>query len=105
MRAASFPAPPMPLTEQEKLLLRLRHKNDPVELAMLDPKLRELQDAQEKAEFQRFFPQPVLKQPADEEKAQPAQIVTEQSRPGRAAPEQSQPEDLSQSKTQQEIPK
>jgi hypothetical protein len=69
MRAASFPAPPMPLTEQERLLLRLAHRNDPVELAMLDPKLRELQDAQEKAEFQRFFARPVVKavsgQPAD----------------------------------------
>ena len=105
MRSASFPAPPMPLTEQERLLLRLRHKNDPMELAMLDPKLRELDDAQEKAEFQRFFPQPVLKQPADDEEAQLAQTVTEQSQSGRTVPEQSQPEDLSQSKTQQEVPK
>jgi hypothetical protein len=40
MQAASFPAPPMPLTEQERLLLRIAHKNDPVEVAMLDPNQR-----------------------------------------------------------------
>src|SRR6266550_8674156 len=61
MHAPSRPAPPMPLTEQEKLLLRLVHKDDPVELAMLetmlDSKLRALQDLKDKAEFQRFFGQ------------------------------------------------
>lgn len=57
MRAPSFPAPPMPLTEQERLLLRIARKVDPVEMAMLDPKVRALQDAEEKAEFQRFFGQ------------------------------------------------
>jgi hypothetical protein len=56
MQAASFPAPPMPLTAQERLLLRLAHK-DPVEMAMLDPRFRAMQDAEEKAEFQRFFGQ------------------------------------------------
>ncbi|HXC97375.1 MAG TPA: hypothetical protein VNU92_16860 [Edaphobacter sp.] len=61
-RAASFPAPPMPLTDQERLLLRLSQKNDSVELAMLDPRLRELEEAQEKTEFQRFFARPVLKE-------------------------------------------
>ena len=68
-RAASFPAPPMPLTEQERLLLRMAQKNDSVELAMLDPRLRELEEAQEKAEFQRFFARPAVKaasgQPTD----------------------------------------
>ena len=44
MHATSYPAPPMPLTEQERLLLRLVHKDDPVELAMLDPKVRALQE-------------------------------------------------------------
>ena len=107
MRAASFPAPPMPLTEQERLLLRMAHKNDPVELAMLDPKLRELQDAQEKAEFQMFFARPVVKQPATEDVAQPAQPVTEQKQPDQAPPAPSQVEgqDLNQSMTQQEVPR
>jgi hypothetical protein len=78
-RAASFPAPPMPLTEQEKLLRRLAHKNDPVELATLDPKRRELQDADDQAEFQSFFSVSVVKQPAPEEQAQPESTVTEQA--------------------------
>lgn len=55
MRAASFPAPPMPLTDEEKLLLRMVHQGDSVELAMLDPKMEALRDAEEKADFQRFF--------------------------------------------------
>ena len=86
-RAASFPAPPMPLTDQEKLLLRLAHKNDPVELATLDPKLRELQDAEDQAEFQRFFSGPVVKQPAPEEQAQPEPTVTDQAAHGESTAE------------------
>lgn len=54
-RAASFPAPPLPLTEQEKLLQRLVHKGDPVQMAMLNPETRARQNAEGKAEFQRFF--------------------------------------------------
>ncbi len=57
MRAASYPAPPMPLTEQEKLLLRVVHQGDPVEVAMLNPEMRAKQDAEGKAEFQKFFGQ------------------------------------------------
>jgi hypothetical protein len=60
-RAASFPAPPMPLTEQERLLVRMLHRGDGVELAMLDSKMEALRDAEEKAEFQRFFARPVVK--------------------------------------------
>jgi hypothetical protein len=55
MRAGNHPAPPMPLTEQERLLLRIAHKGDPVEMAMLNPKLRAVQDKEEETEFQRFF--------------------------------------------------
>jgi hypothetical protein len=55
MHDASFPAPPMPLTEQEKLLLRIAHKGDPVELAMLDPAVRAARDAEEKADVTKFF--------------------------------------------------
>ena len=55
MRDASYPAPPMPLTEQEKLLLRVAHRGDPEELAMLNNETRAKQDAEGKTEFQRFF--------------------------------------------------
>ena len=55
MRTASFPAPPMPLTDQEKLLLRVAHRGDPEELAMLNNEMRAKQEAQGKAEFQKFF--------------------------------------------------
>lgn len=55
MHAASRLAPPMPLTEQERLLLRVAHKGDPVEFAELNPVERAAQDAEEKAEVQRFF--------------------------------------------------
>jgi hypothetical protein len=87
MRAASFPAPPMPLTEQERLLLRMEHKNDPVELAMLDPKLWELSEVEEKEEFQRFFARPTVKQPSAEEQMQPEPTVTEQTAHGESTAE------------------
>jgi hypothetical protein len=105
MHAASYPAPPMPLTEQERLLLRLVHKDDPVELAMLDPKLRALQDLEDKAEFQRFFGQPtkqttperaatesVAPQPSTTEQATPATSATEQATPVQPGTEQAVPE-------------
>jgi hypothetical protein len=85
MQAASFPAPPMPLTEQERLLLRLVHKVDPVEMAMLDPKFRAMQEAEEKAEFQRFFGQST-KQAAPAQQGTADQAVTQQSPTDRAAP-------------------
>jgi len=89
MHATSFPAPPMPLTDQERLLLRLVHKDNPVELAMLesmlDSKLRALQESEDKAEFQRFFGQS-MKQPV------PEQTVTEQVAPPPSTTEQVVPE-------------
>jgi hypothetical protein len=94
MHAASRPAPPMPLTEQERLLLRLVHKDDPVELAMLDSKVRALQDSEDKAEFQRFFGQ-ATKQAASEqsvtEQAAPQQSTTEQVAPGQSTTKQAMP--------------
>jgi hypothetical protein len=63
MRSDSFPAPPMPLTEQERLLLRIAHKADPVELAMLDPIQRAARDAEEKADVKKFF-EPTTEQSA-----------------------------------------
>ncbi len=58
MHAPSHPAPPLPLTPQEKLLLRIAHKGDPVELAMLRPEIRARQQAEGKAEFEKFFELP-----------------------------------------------
>jgi hypothetical protein len=54
----SFPAPEAALTEQERLLLQLVHRKDPVEVAMLDPRELAREEAVEAAEFQRFFPPP-----------------------------------------------
>ncbi len=55
LAAISYPAPPLPLTEQEELLLKLAHKGDPVQLAMLDPVQRAARYAEERAEVQQFF--------------------------------------------------
>lgn len=57
MHAASRPEPPMPLTEQEKLLVRFVHTRSREELAMLDPVKWAARDAQERAELDRFFGQ------------------------------------------------
>jgi hypothetical protein len=54
MRAASHPAPEEPLTQQERLLLRIAHKGDPVEMAMLNPVVRERQAAEGAAEFHKW---------------------------------------------------
>jgi hypothetical protein len=56
--AASFPPPPMPLTEEEKLLVRAAHRRAPVELAELTPARRAVEDEQERVDFERFFEPP-----------------------------------------------
>jgi hypothetical protein len=94
MHAASRPAPPMALTEQEKLLLRLVHKDAPVELAMLDSNTRALRDSEEKVEFQRFFAQSMKPIPAEQpatEEAAPPPSTTEEIAPGQSATEQAMP--------------
>jgi hypothetical protein len=55
---ASFPAPPLPLTEQERLLMRLAHANDRQQLAELTQDGRAAQLEREKAEVSAFFPPP-----------------------------------------------
>lgn len=60
LHASSHPAPPMPLTRQEQLLLQVIHKGDPVELAMLDPNVRGSEEANSRADFDHFFPPPPL---------------------------------------------
>lgn len=58
VHAVSYPPPPMPLTEEERLLLRAAHRRAPVELAELSPARRALQDEQERVDFERFFEPP-----------------------------------------------
>jgi hypothetical protein len=53
-RAASHPAPSAPLTQEEKLLLRIAHRGDPEELAMLNPQVQAQRDAESEAECLKF---------------------------------------------------
>ncbi len=54
-RAPSRPDPPLPLTEQEKLLLRVAHRHDPEQMAMLNPEMRSRRQLQAAVEFKEFF--------------------------------------------------
>lgn len=62
LRAASRPAPPLPLTREEKMLSRLAHTAGPEELAALNPEVRARREAEANAEFQQFFGQTTAKQ-------------------------------------------
>ena len=65
LHAPSHPAPPMPLTAQERLLTRmLRHDND-VQLAQLASEPGETRPGNERAAFQKFFDPPPPPQPED----------------------------------------
>lgn len=50
-----FPAPALPLTEQEKLLLRLAHRNDAEDMNLLNPNVQAQQSAKATQQFQQFF--------------------------------------------------
>ena len=50
-----FPAPPLPLTEQEKLLLRLARRNDSQDMNLLNPDVQAQQSAKATEQFQQFF--------------------------------------------------
>ena len=52
---ASFPAPPLPLTDQEKLLLRVAHAQNPQQSPVLNPALRASLTARDDENFQIFF--------------------------------------------------
>jgi hypothetical protein len=67
MNAPSRPAPPLPLTEQEKLLVRFVRTRTPEELAAIDPAKWAKQDEQQKEEFDRFFRR-FTKEQADKKK-------------------------------------
>ena len=59
-----FPAPELPLTEQERLLLKLARRPNEGTLAMFDLGIREERAAEEKAEFEFFNPaRPFVEQP------------------------------------------
>jgi hypothetical protein len=55
----SHPAPAMGLTAQERKLVQLARKGDAKNLAPLDPEMRAKAEAQDAAEFQKFFAEPV----------------------------------------------
>jgi hypothetical protein len=55
LRAGSFPAPPLPLTKQEKLLLRLAHRRNPEDTAILNTAAQAVQSARDNEQFQQFF--------------------------------------------------
>jgi hypothetical protein len=50
-----YPAPPLPLTEQEKLLLRLAHRNDAQDMNLLNRDAQAQQSAAATQQFQQFF--------------------------------------------------
>lgn len=56
--APSRPAPALPLTAEERALIQLAHTADPKVLATPDPETQAKLDAQEAAEFQKFFAPP-----------------------------------------------
>lgn len=59
MRAASHPAPEAPLTQEEKLLLRVVNEGDPQQMAMLNPEVRAIEEAKSEAKFQEFVEQSI----------------------------------------------
>jgi hypothetical protein len=61
LHAESRPAPPLPLTQEEKMLLRLVQTVGPQELAMLNSEERARHEAEADAEFQQFFGQVTAK--------------------------------------------
>ena len=54
----SFPAPPAPLTAQEKLLLQIAHRGDQEDYHLLNPETAARELAQNMADVDRFFPPP-----------------------------------------------
>jgi hypothetical protein len=50
-----FPAPPLPLTEQERLLQRVAHRKDAQDTSLLNPDAQAQQSARATQQFQQFF--------------------------------------------------
>ena len=57
----SKPAPPIPLTEQERFLLRMVHHGRTEDLAAISNENRTVKERQEAEEFQAFFAPPIIK--------------------------------------------
>ena len=55
---ANHPAPEAPLTDEERLLLRIAHRGAPEQFAVLNPDARDAQAKSDRADFQRFFGPP-----------------------------------------------
>ena len=66
-RNLDHPAPEAPLTQQERLLVRIAQSRDPHALAMLNSEMRARREAEEDAEFQRFADQSVASPDGDSE--------------------------------------
>jgi hypothetical protein len=66
--APSRPAPALPLTEQERALLRLTRTADPAQLAALNEEAQAKLEAEDAAEFEKFFtPPPTPPQPSTQD--------------------------------------
>ncbi len=61
LHAPSHPAPPLPLTAQEKAILHLLRRDGTVELAQLDPALQTKLFELQRADFKQFFDPPIPK--------------------------------------------
>ena len=59
--ATSRPAPPAPMTKEERLLLEVARRQDPKALELLNSEAQEKQEMEAKAEFDRFFGLPERK--------------------------------------------
>jgi hypothetical protein len=76
---AGFPAPPAPLTDQERLLLKLARRPNEATIAMFDQGIREERAAAEKAEFDFLNPQrPVETEPPTDSKPPTDSTLTEE---------------------------
>lgn len=64
--ASNMPAPAMPLTEQERLLLRYTHRRDPQEVATLSPAGSMRHEQADRAAYDQFFAEPPLPPPPPE---------------------------------------
>jgi hypothetical protein len=68
LHAPSHPAPPLPLTPEEKLFRRMIQYRNATQLAELDPLVRAKENADETTAFKAFFPDPPpVPQPGDTE--------------------------------------
>jgi hypothetical protein len=54
-QTSGFPAPPLPLTGQEKQLLRFAHRNDAHDMTLLNRDVQAQQSAKATKQFQQFF--------------------------------------------------